>query len=48
MASEAVILAEAKNAELSDSAIVVAKDDFNEEERYIVPQCKVSGERDRG
>ena len=29
-------------------ALVVANDDFNEEELYILPQFTVSGERDRG
>ena len=48
IANEAVILPEEKDSEPSDSAIVVANDNYNEEELYILPQFTVSGERDRG
>ena len=48
IANEGVILPEAKDSEPSDSAIVVANDDYNEGELYILPQFTVSGERDRG
>ena len=48
IANEAVILPEAKDSEPSNSAIVVANDNYDEEELYILPQFTVSGERDRG
>lgn len=48
IANEAVILPEEKDSDSSDSAIVVANDDYNEGELYILPQFTVSGERDRG
>ena len=48
IANEAVKLPEVSESDLSNPAIVVANDDFNEGELYILPQFTVSGERDRG
>jgi outer membrane receptor protein involved in Fe transport len=48
IANEAVILPEVSESDSSNSPIVVANDDYNEGELYILPQFTVSGERDRG